>query len=155
MGFLDSYKRLDNLCKDTLKSDTGITSYLDAMEHSRSGAASVPGWQDDYRALKHYRYIRNKIAHENGADEKSLCGADDVRWLEKFYNRLLRRTDPLSRCRERGKGRPGAEAQRAAPRKQRNYSHKKRSSSRHRGGFVFIAVAVLLFLAYIFLRRYI
>lgn len=38
----------------------------------------VLSWKADYLKLKHYRYIRNQIAHENYADESNMCSAQDA-----------------------------------------------------------------------------
>lgn len=32
MSFMEAYKRLDNLCKDLLSSDKGITEYIRQMD---------------------------------------------------------------------------------------------------------------------------
>ena len=96
MEFLDTYKRLDNLCKDLLGSSVGITSYIKEMEECRVYAYKIKNWETDYRKLKHYRYIRNQIVHENSASESSLCNINDCRWLAEFYQRILNQMDPLS-----------------------------------------------------------
>lgn len=93
MGFMQSYKRLDNLCRDM--NGVGVTGYLQDMEQTYAGIA-VPGWKADYLKLKHYRYIRNQIAHENNATEESLCSLEDAAWIEEFYQRILHQTDPLA-----------------------------------------------------------
>ncbi len=51
---------------------------------------------DDYKKLKYYRHIRNKIVHENGANEKNMCNKDDVKWIESFYNKVKKSEDPLT-----------------------------------------------------------
>lgn len=96
MSFLQCYKRLDNLCKDICGSETGVTSYIESMERIPAGAYRVAGWHDDYRQLNHYRYIRNKIVHDNDADEDTLCSATDIDWIENFYWRIMNGQDPLT-----------------------------------------------------------
>ena len=71
MGFMESYKYLDNLCKDM--NGIGITGYIKDMEQEANGDLHVAGWKKDYLQLKHYRYIRNQIAHENYANERDMC----------------------------------------------------------------------------------
>ena len=66
MRFMESYKHLDNLCKDM--NGIGVTGYIKDMEQEHNGGFYVAGWKNDYMQLKHYRYIRNQIAHENYAD---------------------------------------------------------------------------------------
>lgn len=94
MGFLQTYKRLDNLCRDM--NGVGVTGYLEDMEQLPDGEYRVPGWKDDYLQLKHYRYLRNRIVHEVNADEEDLCSAADTVWIENFYTRILGTNDPLA-----------------------------------------------------------
>lgn len=94
MGFMTSYKRLDNLCKDM--NGIGISGYIEDMEKIKAEIFSVKTWKDDYYQLKHYRYIRNRIAHDNDAYEENLCTPYDTEWLENFYQQILNRTDPLA-----------------------------------------------------------
>ena len=94
MRFFQAYKRLDNLCRDT--NGIGINGYIEDMENRPNGEYKVTGWKDDYFQLKHYRYLRNRIAHENNAEEVDLCTEKDAAWLDAFYQRILTQTDPLA-----------------------------------------------------------
>lgn len=94
MGFMQSYKRLDNLCKDT--NDVGITGYIEDMERTLGGEYRVNGWKNDYYTLKHYRYVRNQIAHEEYATEENMCSQEDAEWIDGFYRRIMTQTDPLA-----------------------------------------------------------
>ena len=94
MGFIKSYKHLDNLCKDI--NGIGITGYIKDMENKPSEASHIFGWKQDYLKLKHYRYIRNQIAHENYAEEENMSSPEDTAWLDNFYNRIMNQTDPLA-----------------------------------------------------------
>ena len=96
MAFMEAYKRLDNLCKDLFPSDVGITEYIKSMERCSHYTLYIDNWRNDYFALKHYRYIRNKIVHENDVTEDELCTADDVIWINNFYQRILNQADPLA-----------------------------------------------------------
>lgn len=91
---MNSYKRLDNLCRDM--NGIGVTGYIEDMKSAANGAYYVPGWKDDYFQLKQYRYIRNRISHENDVDENSLCSTKDVDWLKTFYQRIITLNDPLA-----------------------------------------------------------
>lgn len=53
-------------------------------------------WVSDYKNLKHYRYIRNQIVHENNINEDSICNEDDLMWVEQFHKRIINQTDPLA-----------------------------------------------------------
>lgn len=77
MGFIEEYKRLDNLCKDLLRSEKGVSSYIDSMEQYGCIQKKVQNWDYNYKQLKHYRYIRNQIAHENSANENNMSNEND------------------------------------------------------------------------------
>lgn len=94
MGFMQSYKHLDNLCKEM--NGIGISGYIRDMESAANGSVFVSNWKNDYVHLKHYRHIRNKIAHETYADENTLCFPEDSEWLDEFYQRILAQQDPLA-----------------------------------------------------------
>ena len=96
MSFIESYKRLDNLCKDIFTSETGVTTYISHMESLMYNRFQIMNWDSDYKKLKHYRYIRNQIVHENNVNESSICDEDDLQWVEQFYQRIINQTDPLT-----------------------------------------------------------
>lgn len=99
VGFMSSYKRLDRLCRDLYpEARNGISGYIEDMQRHPANAHRVPGWREDCDRLKHYRWIRNQIAHEVDADEENMCSFGDVEWLDHFYQRILNRTDPLAQA---------------------------------------------------------
>lgn len=106
MGFMESYKHLDNLCKDM--NGIGITGYIKDMEQELNGEFYVAGWKNDYLQLKHYRHIRNQIAHENYANESDMCSTKDAAWLDEFYQRIMVQTDPLVLCYKKTRFRPSS-----------------------------------------------
>lgn len=96
MGFVESYKHLEKLCGEILADDRRIGAYIDEMMNTPRGADLVPGWSDDLRQLKHYRWVRNQIAHEPDCTESNMCQPDDAQWLDHFYWRIMNTTDPLA-----------------------------------------------------------
>jgi hypothetical protein len=96
MGFMDAYKRLEKLCKDALQDEKGVSAYLELMEKTPRGAAKVENWEADYKQLKHYRWMRNKIAHDPEHTEETMCKSADEKWLKDFYKRIMEQTDPLA-----------------------------------------------------------
>lgn len=96
MSFIESYKRLDNLCKDLYKSETGVTTYINNMECLTHCRYQVESWDSDYRSLKHYRHIRNQIVHDNNVTEGNSCSDYDIQWVEQFHQRVLQQTDPIA-----------------------------------------------------------
>ncbi len=96
MRYIESYKRLDNLCRDIFQSETGVTTYISNLEEIRLSRFKPINVDSDYKKLKQYRYIRNQIVHENNVDEADLCDEQDISWIEQFYQRILHQTDPIS-----------------------------------------------------------
>ena len=81
--FFEEYKKLDSLCKDLFKSDRGVSQYIEEMECTPfTKSRLVESWQDDYNMLKHVRWIRNNIAHNN---DYSGCNKSDVKNVKDFY----------------------------------------------------------------------
>ena len=101
MGFMDAYKRLEKLCRDSLNDDRGVSAYIDEMLNIPRGASAVDTWNTDLKQLKHYRWLRNQIAHNPDCTEENMCSPADEKWLKDFHKRLLDRKDPLALCRKK------------------------------------------------------
>ena len=95
-GFFEEYKSLDNLCKDILESEKGVSEYIERMEKEERGRMIVADWDRDYKKLKSMRYIRNKLAHDDGAYESDLCTDKDIAWVSDFQTRIMSEEDPLT-----------------------------------------------------------
>lgn len=92
--FFEEYIKLDNLCKDLLNSNRGVSSYIDEMEQTSGfDKRLVSSWDSDYKMLKHIRWVRNDIAHDNGQSE---CNENDIAFARKFYQRIMQQQDPFS-----------------------------------------------------------
>ena len=96
MGFMDAYKRLEKLCGDVMDDSRRVTAYIDEMTSTPRGEYYVQTWNEDLRKLKHYRWVRNQIAHEEGCTELNMCTAEDERWINDFYTRMMQQNDPLA-----------------------------------------------------------
>lgn len=96
MGFIDSYKHLEKLCGEVLNNERRVSAYIDEMLNTPRGSYLVRGWDDDLKQLKHYRWVRNQIAHEPGCSESNMCTPEDALWLDNFYTRIMNQTDPLT-----------------------------------------------------------
>lgn len=96
MSFMYNYKRLEQLCGDLLNDDRCISAYIDRMYDTPDGARLVKGWRDDLKQLKHYRWIRNRIAHEPNCSEAEMCDLYDIEWIINFHNRIINQNDPLA-----------------------------------------------------------
>ena len=96
MSFIDSYKRLEKLCGEIMNDDERVTAYIKEMEMTTDGARYVPGWNEDFKKLKHLRWVRNRIAHEPDCNEKNTCEPGDEEWINDFYKRIMNSKDPLT-----------------------------------------------------------
>ncbi len=96
MEFINAYKKLEKLCNDKYKTKHGISIYIDEMNKHKDGNKIVSSWNKDYKKLKHYRWLRNKIVHDIDANEKDLCTTNDTKWLNNFSKRMQNNKDPLS-----------------------------------------------------------
>lgn len=94
--FQECYKRLDKLCREMYDSREGVSSYIQDMEQTPyTEQRTVINWDSEYKNLKHYRWMRNQLAHEIDIDTE-FCEESDVEWVEQFYERILNGTDPLA-----------------------------------------------------------
>ena len=109
MGFLESYKRLERLCRDVMDDDRQVSAYIDEMVRLSDGSRWVSGWDRDLKQLKHYRWVRNQIVHEPDCSEETMCSPEDVRWIEDFHARIMNQTDPLAMYRRVTQGREAHE----------------------------------------------
>ena len=100
MGFIDSYKRLEKLCSEIYNNNRGVSYYIDEMINTPVGARYVPGWNEDLKRLKHYRWVRNRIAHEPECNEGNMCEPGDAEWLNNFHSRIMAVNDPLAQYRK-------------------------------------------------------
>lgn len=93
---MNSYKHLEKLCGEIMRDERRVSAYIDEMTCTPFGPSLVAGWNNDLKKLKHYRHIRNLIAHETDCSEESLCVPSDSVWIENFCTRILNLSDPLS-----------------------------------------------------------
>ena len=68
----------------------GVTRYIDELK------AIGSEYSEDCKTLKRLRHIRNQMAHDEGTFDYQICDRDDIIWLNAFYNRIMKRTDPLA-----------------------------------------------------------
>lgn len=100
--FQEEYKRLDRLCKDYLSSTEGVSEYIRQMESTQlSNRRYVHTWENDYKQLRHIRWIRNQLAHEVGTLNSNICTKEDLDWVKNFYNRIITGSDPFTIIRKK------------------------------------------------------
>ena len=96
--FFEEYKRLDKLCMDLLSSKSGVSEYISQMETTRSGQYYIPSWDNDYKMLKHLRWVRNQIAHDTTG--VAISEESDLIMVREFYKRILSGEDPFAQLRK-------------------------------------------------------
>ena len=75
----------------------GVTAYIGQLDETPMTVRYwITEWNDEYRQLKHIRWLRNQIAHSTGNVE---CTQSDLDWLKGFHNRLLTQQDLLAKAR--------------------------------------------------------
>ena len=93
---LDEYKYVDKICRDMLGTEKGVTAYIEQLEETPMTVRYwITEWNDEYRQLKHVRWLRNQIVHSTGYVE---CNQSDLDWLKDFHNRLLTQQDLLAKA---------------------------------------------------------
>lgn len=96
-AFFDEYTKLDDLCRQMFNSSKGITQYIESMEStSAAKTRNISDWDSDLKMLKQYRHIRNNLAHTPGEFHRDICVQYDVTWIQMFYDRIVKRKDPLA-----------------------------------------------------------
>ena len=97
--FFEAYKRLDKLCSEMYACQNGVSEYIAQMERlAYNGQYRVSSWNNDYKSLKHVRWVRNQIAHDSGAFQ--ISEPDDLDFVQDFRSRILSGDDPLTRLRK-------------------------------------------------------
>ena len=93
LDYLDSYKRLDQLCRDMFRSKDGVTEYINQMDRVISRINSKQDWRNFYSRLKYQRRLRNNLVHNT---EFSECTEEDIDEVEYFFELILKQEDPLA-----------------------------------------------------------
>lgn len=94
---LDEYKYVDKICREMFDAEKGVTAYIEQLDETPMTVRYwITEWNDEYRQLKHIRWLRNQIAHSTGYVE---CTQSDLDWLKDFHNRLLTQQDLLAKAR--------------------------------------------------------
>lgn len=93
----EEFKHLDKLCGEIYGEQHGVSHYIDNMRMvSENDYRHVPNWKEDLERLTRLRYIRNYLAHTEGAFEENACTSSDIEWSRDFYGRILNQSDPLA-----------------------------------------------------------
>ena len=156
MGFTESYKHLEKLCGEIMNDDRRVSAYIDEMINTPRGSYFVKGWDSDLKQLKHYRWVRNQIAHEPDHTEQNMCKPGDAEWLDNFYSRIMNQTDPLTLYAKATAPKPTVKITQAPETKAKTYFHPQQTtnskkSSKKAIGFIIFAAAIALAVTVIFI----
>ena len=147
MGFIESYKHLEKLCGEVLNDDRRISAYIDEMINTPRGSYLVRGWDDDLKQLKHYRWVRNQIAHEPDCTEQNMCEPSDTEWLDGFYSRIINQTDPLALYSKATKPRQAQKPESPTYTYSQPTSNHRKSSPQAAGCMTFLVVVLIFVVA--------
>ncbi len=155
MGFINSYKQLEKLCNEIYDSNHGISAYIDDMARLTSAPLYVFSWNDDLKQLKHYRWIRNQIAHEPNCTEENMCEYSDAQWIDDFYDRIMNQSDPLAMYRKATKPQTATKPKQPcqSPQSQHTYhvqpTFSKKKVRKATGWIVLLIIATLVGLFFV------
>lgn len=139
----EEYKRVDGICRDMFASQRGVSEYIEQMERDFvDGQQRIPSWEQDYRALKRVRWLRNQIAHEMTATD---CTSNDVAYIRDFHDRLLHQEDPLAVLRRlRSAAQPTVTQRKVVAQKRMPHLNRKSTNLKEIFPFKMIAAGVLV-----------
>ena len=160
MSFIESYKHLDKICGEVLNDDRRISAYIDEMKNTPRGSYLIRGWDDDLKQLKHYRWIRNQIAHEPNCTEENMCEYGDAQWIDDFYDRIMNQSDPLAMYRKATRPQPVAKSAQNHEPAQLQYTYSKQPSQpKHKSKkvvrWIVFSIIVAIVLLYLVLKYFI
>ena len=95
--FMDKFKALEKICNDMFDCQSGVTEYINQLK-ARSDCIMENGrWHDFYVQLRDCRDARNALVHP---DDYVYIGETDIEFLDKLYQDILNRRDPLCKLPE-------------------------------------------------------
>ena len=92
--FLDEYKKLDDMCRESLDMSEGVAEYVKEMELSEGPKKNVDAWVEDYHALSKCLHIEGLLGNED-MSKKAQCTKQDLAWIKKFRQRIEKGEDPI------------------------------------------------------------
>lgn len=95
MSFFNAYKELDSACAKRLEiSRGGISAYIGKLVELKF----LPKISEVLSRLVKYRKIRNVLAHEENAFDRSFeISKADVKWISRFTRKVESGRDPISK----------------------------------------------------------
>ncbi len=145
---LEAYKLLDKICREMYRGEKGVTAYIDNMKSVPAyESRNIPNWNSDLHQLIALRHLRNRLTHECGTLEQELCTQSEIIWLNEFYSRILKQTDPIALLekRRRLENKSTKEKNVLSPSAKLQDSEKDYTGSKpHTASVVFVILLILL-----------
>ena len=99
----DLFSKVDKICIEVYQNEHGLADYIEDMRSINVNTVeNIPDWEADLYYLINLRNARNALVSSPGAFQEELCTWEQVQWLERFYQRVLDRQDPLALLEEYG-----------------------------------------------------
>ena len=93
MEYFNEYKSVEKICNE-MYGENGVSAYINDMQNCTSREKSfIVNWDKKLKDLKHLRWLRNQIAHDNGVYEVT---EQDLLDIKLFHDELLTQQDPLA-----------------------------------------------------------
>ena len=93
MEYFNEYKSVEKICNE-MYGENGVSAYINDMQNCTSREKSfIVNWDKKLKDLKHLRWLRNQIAHDNGVYEVT---EQDLLDIKLFHDELLTQEDPLA-----------------------------------------------------------
>lgn len=93
MEYFSEYKVVERMCRDMYGED-GVKAYIEEMETTNNREKMfISNWDTKLRTLKHLKWLRNQIAHDNEIYEVTEQDFTDIK---AFHDELLTQQDPLA-----------------------------------------------------------
>jgi len=150
--FFAEYKRLEKLCSEMYSDRNGVSRYIDDMiSMSDQGKILIDSWENDLNDLKHIRWLRNRIAHEDDPDQ--ICNKTDLTFATDFHERIYSGNDPLTLLNRLKKEKlRDTEIQESHVNKQKDEQSSPGKAEADRNTLLAIALLILMLLSFLFKR---
>ncbi len=93
MEYFNEYKSVEKICNE-MYGENGVSAYINDMQNCTSREKRfIVNWDKKLKDLKHLRWLRNQIAHDNEIYEVTEQDLSDIKL---FHDELLTQQDPLA-----------------------------------------------------------
>ncbi|GEM_PF-4400063 len=90
LRLIEAYKDLDIYLSERYDSEKGVTDYISRMEYCHLD--EDPRYKDTYYKLKHVRWLRNSIMHD---ETNEPVKKEDIDFIANFKEDCISKLDPV------------------------------------------------------------